>query len=98
MAQSSKKEPTRNCWRRMASTPICTTASLQAESSLRRQCKRQNGRASACLSFAVFAHGAFPAEMHHAQTLQKIFSVAAGDHSLPGNCFASLEKSARRAI
>src|SRR2546430_9431368 len=38
------------------------------------------GRGSARISFAVFAHGAFPAEMHHAQKLQKIFSVAEGDH------------------
>src|SRR6266699_7156028 len=33
MAQSSRKEPTRSCSRRMASTPNCTTASSQAASS-----------------------------------------------------------------
>jgi len=39
------------------------------------------GSASACISFAVFAHVAFPAEMPHAQKLQKIFPVAEGDHA-----------------
>src|SRR3989440_3584708 len=33
------------------------------------------------ISFAGFAHGAFPAEMPHAQNLQKIFPVAEGDHA-----------------
>ena len=33
------------------------------------------------IPIVVFAHGAFPAEMPHAQTLQKIFSVAEGDHA-----------------
>ncbi len=49
------------------------------------------GFASARISFAVFAHGAFPAEMHHAQKLQKIFPVAEGDHSQGPSCSVERE-------
>ena len=44
------------------------------------------GKASARISFAVFAHGAFPQEMHHAQKLQKTFPVAFGDPSQGPSC------------
>ena len=40
--------------------------------------------------FAVVAHGAFPAEMHHAQQLQKIFPVAEGDHAQLNESIAPL--------
>src|SRR3989440_11065084 len=49
------------------------------------------GFASARISFAVFAHGAFPAEMHHAQKLQKIFPVAEGDHAQGPSCSVERE-------
>ncbi len=49
------------------------------------------GKASARISFAVFAHGAFPAEMHHAQKLQKIFPVAEGDHAQGPFCSVERE-------
>jgi len=44
-------------------------------------------RQSLCrIPFAVFAQGAFPAEMHLAQKLQKIFPVAEGDHAQRPSC------------
>ena len=49
------------------------------------------GSASACISFAVFAHVAFPAEMPHAQNLQKIFPVAEGDHTHGPSCSVERE-------
>src|SRR2546421_7721805 len=49
------------------------------------------GFASARISFAVFAHGAFPAEMHYAQKLQKIFPVAEGDYAQGPSCSVERE-------
>src|SRR5438874_11517797 len=43
------------------------------------------------IPFVVFAHGAFPAEMHHAQKLQKIFPVAEGDHAQGPSCSVERE-------
>src|SRR6266699_6930501 len=49
-------------------------------------------RQSLCrIPFAVVAHGASPAEMHHAQQLQKIFPVAEGDHSQRPSCSVERE-------
>jgi len=48
----------------------------------------KKGRTSARFSFAVSAPFAFPKGRQKAQKLQKIFSVAAGDHAYRPVCSA----------